>query len=254
MKVVKTRVLEQSVSEAVSANDNRPADQLFTPSVFPKGAIAIIFRASPSPMSSGRAHCQDWRLVFKRRTAPYLEPLMGWTSDDDPLAQVELKFPTLRSALRYAERQGLKYAVQTPWHERTESYEVGPGITRAFSDATLERLGLGALQTSYTEAIAGAEARHDLRGDEGWVSPMAVVKDASLSLEAKRSILINWAWTEYLFGQADADEKPQGQRQSRLPEVEFALLELERAATHSKSPPPEGASFQDNESRTELAA
>ena len=234
MEVVKTNVLEQPLPEAVFANDNRRADKLFTPSVFPKGATAIIFRPEPSPISSGRAHCDGWRLVFERRSAPYLEPLMGWTSDDDPLTQVDLNFPTLTSAIRYAERQGLQYIVQTSHHGGADQAETPPAVTRAFSDATLERLGLGALQESYVDAVAGAEARHDPRGDEGWTTPMAVVKDAALPIEAKRSILINWAWTEYLIEHASGDGEPDEQRQSRLREVELALLELERTTIQSE--------------------
>ena len=42
----------------------------------------------------------------------------------------------------------------------------------------------------------------DRRGEEGWTSPMAVVRDGSLPLDAKRAILIDWAWTEYLIDQA----------------------------------------------------
>jgi hypothetical protein len=63
-------------------------------------------------MTSGKARTRGWRLVFERRSAPYVEPLMGWTADDDPLAAVELSFPTLRAAVHYAERQGLPYVVQ----------------------------------------------------------------------------------------------------------------------------------------------
>ena len=36
---------------------------------------------------------------------------MGWTGGDDPLTQVELRFPTLESAVAYARRQGLTYVV-----------------------------------------------------------------------------------------------------------------------------------------------
>nr|WP_261319007.1 ETC complex I subunit [Rhizobium leguminosarum] len=55
---------------------------------------------------------QGWRLVFERRSAPFIEPLMGYTGCTDTLTQVELEFPTLESAIRYAERQGLTYTVQ----------------------------------------------------------------------------------------------------------------------------------------------
>jgi hypothetical protein len=49
-----------------------------------------------------------------------------------------------------------------------------------------------------------------------------------LSLDAKRSILINWAWTEYLIDQATSEGMPENNRPSRLDEVEQALLALER--------------------------
>lgn len=58
-------------------------------------------------MASGRACARNWRLVFERRRAPFIEPLMGHTGGDDTRAQVELDFPTLESAMRHAERQGL---------------------------------------------------------------------------------------------------------------------------------------------------
>jgi hypothetical protein len=82
-------------------------------------------------------------------------------------------------------------------------------VTRAFSDETLERLGLGSLQKSYDKAVARAEARHNRQGDEGWTSPMAVVRYGSLSLDGKRAILIDWAWTEYLIDQAIREGGPE---------------------------------------------
>ncbi|MGX9576818.1 NADH dehydrogenase ubiquinone Fe-S protein 4 [Mesorhizobium sp. f-mel] len=62
-------------------------------------------------MTSG-ARPKGWRLVFERRTAPVIEPLMGYTGGGDTLTQVELDFPTLQAAIDYAERQGLAYIVQ----------------------------------------------------------------------------------------------------------------------------------------------
>jgi hypothetical protein len=92
-------------------NAYRP-DRRLTPSPFPRDAVARIFRAGRSAMTSGKARGKHWRLIFERRSAPYVEPLMGWTGDDDPLATVELSFSTLRAAVDYAERQGLPYVVQ----------------------------------------------------------------------------------------------------------------------------------------------
>jgi len=36
---------------------------------------------------------------------------MGWTAADDPFAQIRLSFPSLASAVDYAERGGLDYTV-----------------------------------------------------------------------------------------------------------------------------------------------
>jgi hypothetical protein len=39
---------------------------------------------------------------------------MGYTGSTDTVTQAELEFPTLQSAIRYAEQQGLSYVVQRP--------------------------------------------------------------------------------------------------------------------------------------------
>jgi len=65
---------------------------------------------------------------------------------------------------------------------------------------------------------------------------MAVVRDGSLSLDAKRSILIDWAWTEYLIDQATNEGMRENGRPSRLHEVELALLALERASAAPERP------------------
>jgi ETC complex I subunit-like protein len=83
-----------------------------TNSPFPRDAQAVIYQPAPSPMTSGRAHLAQWKLRFERRSAPYIEPLMGWTAGDDTLTQVELSFPSMGSAIAYARRQGLQYTVQ----------------------------------------------------------------------------------------------------------------------------------------------
>ena len=41
---------------------------------------------------------------------------MGWTADDDPIADVELQFDFLNSVIRFAERQGIDYRVQDQGH------------------------------------------------------------------------------------------------------------------------------------------
>lgn len=78
----------------------------------PADAEAIIYRPARSPMTSGRARTRLWVLEFLPRSAAALEPLMGWTSSDDPLSSVRIGFPNAEAAQRYAERQGLSYTVR----------------------------------------------------------------------------------------------------------------------------------------------
>jgi hypothetical protein len=78
---------------------------------FPAGTTARIFRRGRSAMSSGAGDTRCWRLTFRGPGRRFIEPLMGWTGTTDPLSGLELKFPTLEAAIRYAERQGLDFSV-----------------------------------------------------------------------------------------------------------------------------------------------
>lgn len=225
------------------ANDNRERDARGRPLAFPQDAVARIYRPSPSVMTSAKPRKRGWRLVFERRTAPFIEPLMGYTGGDDMLIQIALSFPTLGAAIRYAERQGLTYVVdepadpdaRVPHGYRARSPLEGAGAKPAFSNATLDRLGLAGVRDAYSKAMDGTSGRQDPTGPENWKNPMDVVHDRSLTLEAKRSILMNWAWTEFQIDQATNEGMPENRRPARLGEVEQALLALEReAATNRK--------------------
>jgi hypothetical protein len=91
--------------------DKSPAHRVMTP-LLPTGP-AVIYKPARSAMTSGRRGTKRWVLQFERRRPLRIEPLMGWTGGDDPMAHVELKFGSLRSAIRYAERLGLSYSVQS---------------------------------------------------------------------------------------------------------------------------------------------
>jgi NADH dehydrogenase ubiquinone Fe-S protein 4 len=81
--------------EAANTN-NRP---IFGNSLLPSDAVARIYRPVRSAMTSGKARTKKWVLRFDRRTAPFIEPLMGWAGGDDTLTQVELTFPTREAAV-----------------------------------------------------------------------------------------------------------------------------------------------------------
>lgn len=216
-------------SRHTRANDNRRTPLGMGRSVFPDDAVARIFRPSRSVTTSAPAR-NGWKLVFEARSASFIEPLMGYTGSKDTLQQVELRFPTLDQAVRYAERQGLQYRVQTMEQDRKNEMNDDRRASRTFSDSTLDRLGLSRLSESYGRAMSDAANRNDPDGSGNWAEPMGIVADNTLSLDAKRSILMNWAWTEYLIDQAINEGMPENNRPSRLGEVEQALLALEREA------------------------
>ncbi|WP_119421863.1 NADH dehydrogenase ubiquinone Fe-S protein 4 [Desertibaculum subflavum] len=96
----------------VPANSNVPPPQAFGRSVFPADAEARISSWHRLAAGGRRNARRGWRLTFAPRGRRHIEPLMGWTASNDTLDQVELTFPTLEAAIAYAERQGLRYAVE----------------------------------------------------------------------------------------------------------------------------------------------
>lgn len=208
------------------SNDNAPARLPAAHPAFPEDAVAYIERPARSPMTSAPRQPQAWRLVFERRCAPFVDPLMGWTGGRDPLAQLELTFPTLEDAVSYAQRQGLRYVVRHDLRSRQAS-DRRARRRRAFSDATLGRLGLRGLQGRYGAAMAQADASPPPPQEPAaQPSAMDIVRDPHLCVDDKRSLLMNRAFDEYLLDQnASAGA---GGRWSQLQEIEQALLALER--------------------------
>ena len=91
--------------------DQRGTHQTPFMSSFPPNAVAVIYHPARSAMTSGLANTRQWKLRFERRSALFIEPLMGWTGCDDTLTQVELTFRSAEEAVAYARRQGLKFVV-----------------------------------------------------------------------------------------------------------------------------------------------
>ena len=185
-------------------------------------------------MTSGSARKRSWVLRFNRRTPPFIEPLMGWTGRDEPLAQLELSFPSLEAAMAYAEREGLTYHVQ-------ESHEVMRAVQQTRVDHAADE-AVSALPTlSWMQAQHGScdeLALLDLERaliDPSAVfrSPDQVVDHPLLSHACKKDILQRWAWDEYLMELASAEAMPEA-GPSRLAEIKSALARLESGqARHS---------------------
>ncbi|KTW27341.1 hypothetical protein T552_02324 [Pneumocystis carinii B80] len=72
-----------------------------------------IFRPTRTTMQAGARHPQIWRLEWDFTSSRHWEnPVMGWTSSGDPLQATYINFPTLESAIRFAEKQGYSYQVE----------------------------------------------------------------------------------------------------------------------------------------------
>jgi len=106
----------------VSGSAERPTS---SPAISPKPAwmreaVARIYRPTRSVMQAGRANTKRWVLEFEPRSAPFIEPLMGWTGSADTLQQVRLTFASKERAIAFAERQGWSYAVSEPQESRIQ--------------------------------------------------------------------------------------------------------------------------------------
>lgn len=72
---------------------------------------AIIYRPARSAMTSA-PRPRRWVLEFEPASPLRIEPLMGWTSSDDPFRAIRLIFPDRDSAVEFAERQDWRYVVR----------------------------------------------------------------------------------------------------------------------------------------------
>jgi len=89
----------------------------------------VIYQPAKSAMTSGRGGTKRWLLEFEPRSAPLIEPLMGWTGNTDPRGQVRLSFPSREAAVAYAGREGFEYEVR----ESARLGEVRIGATQSQS-------------------------------------------------------------------------------------------------------------------------
>jgi hypothetical protein len=178
-------------------------------------------------MTSGKRRTRAWKLRFERRTAPVIEPLMGWSGSDDPLMQVELSFPSAQAAIAYARKQGLQYTVLSP--SRGDMMQ-GPSPARsAFTERRLrlewvERtLGPDVIRNGFGPGLDPAVCYAD---------PQDVLRDPELDPAQKREVLHRWALDAYLLELAYSKGEPQAQL-SRLQEVIDALIDLGQPASTS---------------------
>ncbi len=76
--------------------------------------LARIYRPARTAMQSGQAGARRWVLEFEPAKPRRVEPLMGWTSSDDPTRQIRLSFDTREEAVAYARAHGIPHQVLAP--------------------------------------------------------------------------------------------------------------------------------------------
>lgn len=65
-------------------------------------------------MQSGLAQTHEWVLEHEPAASRRVEPLMGWTSASDTLAQIRLTFASKEEAIAYAVRNGIAFTLVEP--------------------------------------------------------------------------------------------------------------------------------------------
>ena len=75
---------------------------------------ARIFKPAKNAMQSGRAQTRKWVLEYEPASRRDPDPLMGWSSAQDTLNQVQLRFDTLDEAIAYAATHELQYSLLSP--------------------------------------------------------------------------------------------------------------------------------------------
>jgi NADH dehydrogenase ubiquinone Fe-S protein 4 len=66
---------------------------------------ALVYRPARNPMQSG-PRIRKWVLQLEAQRPLSLDPLMGWTSGDDPARHIRLEFLTREAAIAFGEAQG----------------------------------------------------------------------------------------------------------------------------------------------------
>jgi hypothetical protein len=75
---------------------------------------ARIYKPAKTAMSSGKAKTHRWVLEFDPERPLTIEPLMGYTSNDDMSRQIRVTFDTKEEAIDYAKRNGIAYQLFEP--------------------------------------------------------------------------------------------------------------------------------------------
>lgn len=166
---------------AMGHGRNRPLPEPRIPGTdlrSPDVPLAIIHRPARSVTQSA-PRPRHWVLEFEPSRAPGHDPLMGWTTSEDPFRTIRLRFPDAASAIRYAEAQDWRYIVleepraarapaassrNAAGHARHRLFRGGdvPGVRRLpYPAVAAARLGPAAAPASPRNGGTGADREQD---------------------------------------------------------------------------------------------
>lgn len=85
--------------------------------------VTIYKPTKVATQSSRASHC--WIMEFPKLGTQEIEPIMGWTSTNDPNQQITLEFETLEQAQQYAQKHGLATEVILPQERKIKPKSYG---------------------------------------------------------------------------------------------------------------------------------
>lgn len=100
---------------------------------------ARIYKPAKTAMQqSGQSNNHHWALELAPRSAPYIDPLMGWTGMTDTTQELHMTFTSKEEAIAYAELNAIEYKVEAPGARviKPKSYAVNFAYNRV-RDTTL---------------------------------------------------------------------------------------------------------------------
>jgi len=159
---------------------------------------------------------------------------MGWTSEEDPLAQLELSFPSADAAIAYARRQGLQYTVQGLFESDAKPTLVADNADADIWISKRRRRRLEWIERTLGSGVLRSGLGPGIDAAASYLDPQDVLQDGNLSPERKRDVLRRWALDAYQIELEHSKGKLLDEP-SRLQEVIEALLDLDEPHINAAS-------------------
>lgn len=126
----------------------------------------LISQRQNKTLQSSDCFSHQWRITWQNSDR-WSNPLMGWTSTNDPMSNVQLDFDTLEEAVEFAKRNGWKYETTKP----QDSVVVEPG-THKYAHNFLPALKTLELKHDMDRGVKTQEFIAPGWGESQWFMPL----------------------------------------------------------------------------------